>query len=127
METTAQYLSFTFYGARPGGLWTIAIYVVAIGAAIVSVTLRMKSFAAFAVLWFPITLLPISFIPPRITGYVLYIPLLLWALSAGILLAQARRRFAKAEVSRVLLPIAQKIAAIAPPNATPRQLRDSGG
>jgi hypothetical protein len=92
LETTAEYLSLSFYAPHPAGPWFIACYVLAIGAAIVSVVMRARSFVAFALLWFPIALWPISFVPPRVSGYVLYIPLLLWALLAGVLLAYARRR-----------------------------------
>ncbi|HEY6341462.1 MAG TPA: glycosyltransferase family 39 protein [Bryobacteraceae bacterium] len=84
VETTAEYLSITFYGLRPAGPAAIALYATAIVAAIGSVVVRAKSFAAFAILWFPITLLPISFVTPRVSGYVLNIPLLLWALLGGM-------------------------------------------
>jgi hypothetical protein len=108
VETTAQYLAMAFYTARPGGWWWIAVYAAAIAAAAVSVAVRARSLAAFGVLWFPITLLPISFITPRVSGYVLYLPLLLWALVAGKFLAEARTRLAPlrgwpAGVSRILL------------------------
>jgi hypothetical protein len=95
METTAEYLSITFYGLRPAGPAAIALYATAIAAATGSVVVRAKSFAAFAILWFPIAVLPISFVTPRVSGYVLYIPLLMWALLggmfAGMLLDYARR------------------------------------
>jgi hypothetical protein len=92
VETTAEYLSITFYALRPAGPAAIALYAAVIAAAVGSVVVRAKSFAAFAILWFPITLLPISFVTPRVSGYVLYIPLLMWALLAGMFLDYARRR-----------------------------------
>jgi hypothetical protein len=109
VETTAEYLSITFYALHPAGPAAIALYATAIVAAIGSVVVRAKSFAAFAILWFPIALLPISFVTPRVSGYVLYIPLLLWALLAGMFLDDARRRLVSShgllEVSRILLLI----------------------
>jgi hypothetical protein len=110
VETTAEYLSIAFYALRPAGPAAIALYATAIVAAIGSAVVRAKSFAAFAILWFPIALLPISFVTPRVSGYVLYLPLLLWALLAGMVLDYATRRLVSSRrflaASRIVLLIA---------------------
>jgi Dolichyl-phosphate-mannose-protein mannosyltransferase len=110
LETTAEYLSITFYALRPAGPAAISLYAAAIAAAFGSVVVRAKSFAAFAILWFPIALLPISFVTPRVSGYVLYLPLLLWALLGGMVLDYATRRLVSSRsflaVSRIVLLIA---------------------
>jgi hypothetical protein len=115
LDTTAEYLSLSFYAPHRAGPWLIAGYVLAIGAAIVSVVMRARSFAAFALLWFPIALLPISFVTPRVSGYVLYIPLLLWALLAGTFLTNARTLIVPhdgwvAAASQVLLLVTVAVA-----------------
>ncbi len=127
LETTGEYLALAFYAAGHVGIAAITVYGAAIAAALFAMALRVKSIGPFAMLWFPITLLPVSFITARNSGYVLYIPLLLWALYAGIFLAKVRRRIAPSEglaaaVSQIAL--AALLAAgfgalnrVSPPNA----------
>lgn len=97
LETSGEYLALAFYAGGHAGIATMAVYGAAIAAALIAIAMRLKSIGPFAMLWFPITLLPISFITARNSGYILYIPLLLWALYAGTLLARLRRQIAPSE------------------------------
>jgi len=83
-ETTGHYLALLFNSEDAYTMVTIAIGYTAILAVAVLARSRV---AVFCALWFPVGLLPISFLPSR-PGYALYIPMLLWCLLAGMTLTR---------------------------------------
>ena len=87
--TANAYMGEVFYH-RPWftSMRTILIYIAAISLGLV----MRRRVMVFAALFLLLTALPVAFIPPR-GGYVLYIPMVGWALYAATLVSSLRRRF----------------------------------
>jgi hypothetical protein len=120
-ETTGHYLALLFYSQgtySPGAIAAIYAAILAVAA------LSRSRLAVFCALWFPMALLPISFIPPR-PGYALYIPMLLWCLLAGMLIAYPMRGSRIAEALSLLLIAAAMTAINRHPRVQPESVEES--
>ena len=120
-ETTGHYLALLFYSQ--GAYSHVAI--AAIYAAVLAIAAFSRSrLALLCALWFPLALLPISFIPPR-PGYALYIPMLLWCLLAGMIITLPTRGSRVAEVLLLLAIAGGMTAANRHPRVQPESVEES--
>ncbi len=105
IEDTGTYLAYVIYHNHPLAPWAVGVFY----AILIAVAFWSRSRVVwFGVLFVPITMLPVSFIPPRL-GFVLYLPLAGLALAA----ASAFMRVKEILVSRFPAGFSPRTASIA--------------